>query len=65
MGYGELERCNDFSRLSAVFDDGMLKYFQRQLEEYLEGADERPAVVCWDSGAMSTDEFIETYNFKF
>ncbi len=58
MGYGELERCNDFNRLTAVFDDGMLKYFQKQLEDYLNGSEERPAVVCWYTDLMDTDELI-------
>lgn len=61
MGYGELERCRDFNKLFAVFDNVMLKYFQAQLENYLNGSEERPAVVCWDSGTMSTEEFIDQY----
>ncbi|MGL6216424.1 MAG: hypothetical protein ACRC36_00200 [Lacrimispora sphenoides] len=59
MGYGELEQCKDFCKLKAVFDDDMLGYVERQLVSYLNGSDERPAVVCWWSGTMSTDEFIE------
>ena len=58
MGYGELEQCKDFGKLKAVFDSDMLGYFERQLERYLNGSDERPAVVCWWDGAMSTEEFI-------
>lgn len=58
MGYGELEQCKDFNKLKAVFDDDMLGYFKRQLESYLNGSDERPAVACWWDGAMSTEEFI-------
>lgn len=59
MGYGELEQCKDFDKLKAAFDDDMLNYYEQQLESYLNGSDERPAVVCWWSGTMSTDEFIE------
>lgn len=59
MGYRELEQCKDFDKLKAVFDDDMLKYFGEQLRGYLNGSEERPAVVCWWAGAMSTDEFIE------
>ncbi len=59
MGYRELEQCNDFSKLKAVFDDDMLGYFEKQLESYLKGSEERPTVVCWWAGAMSTSEFIE------
>jgi len=58
MGYGELEQCKDFGKLKAVFDSDMLGYFERQLERYLNGSDERPAVACWWDGAMSTEEFI-------
>jgi hypothetical protein len=58
MGYGELGRCKEFNKLAAVFDDEMLKYFQKQIEDYLEGSDERPAVVCWYTDLMDTDELI-------
>lgn len=61
MGYGELERCNDFNKLSAVFDDDMLKYFQKQLVDYLNGSDEHPVVVCWWEGIVDTEEFIKVY----
>ncbi len=59
MGYRELEQCKDFDRLKTVFDDYMLGYFERQLRGYLNGSEDRPAVVCWWEGAMCTDEFIE------
>lgn len=59
MGYRELEQCEDFDKLKAVFDDDILEYFERQLEDYLNGSLDRPAVVCWWSGTMSTGEFIE------
>lgn len=59
MGYGELEQCKDFGKLKTAFDDNMLGYFEKQLESYLNGSEERSAVVCWWSGTMSTDEFIE------
>lgn len=59
MGYRELERCKDFKKLKLVFDDIMLGYFENQLEDYLKGSDERPAVVCWWEGTMSTGDFVE------
>jgi len=59
MGYGELEQCKDFDKLKAVFDDDMLNYYEQQLESYLNGSGERPAVVCWWEGEMDTEEFIE------
>lgn len=59
MGYGELEKCKDFNKLKAVFDDDMLNYYEKQLEDYINGSEDRPAVVCWWEGAMSTGEFIE------
>jgi hypothetical protein len=59
MRYGELEQCKDFDKLKAAFDGDMLGYFERQLERYLNGSEDRSAVVCWWAGAMSTDEFIE------
>ncbi|MDR1550740.1 MAG: hypothetical protein LBT06_19450 [Hungatella sp.] len=58
MGYGELEQCKDFGKLKAVFDDDMLGYFEGQLQSYLNGSEDRPAVVSWWEGAISTDEFI-------
>jgi hypothetical protein len=58
MGYGELEQCKDFDKLKAVFDGDMLNYFEKQLESYLNGSEERPAVACWWEGAMSLGEFI-------
>ena len=58
MGYGELEQCKDFDKLKAVFDDNMLNYYEKQLEDYINGSEDRPAVVCWWSGTMSTSEFI-------
>ena len=58
MRYRELEQCEDFDKLKAVFDSDMLGYFERQLESYLNGSKERPAVVCWWSGTMSTADFI-------
>lgn len=58
MGYRELEQCEDFDKLKAIFDDDMLGYFERQLECYLNGSEGRPAVVCWWGGALSTAEFI-------
>lgn len=58
MGYGELEQCKDFDKLKVVFDDDILKYFVKQLEGYLNGSEDRPAVVCWWEGVLSTEEFI-------
>jgi len=58
MGYGELEQCKDFDNLRAVFDDDMLNYYEKQLECYLNGSEERPVVACWWEGTMSTGEFI-------
>lgn len=58
MGYGELEQCKDFDKLKTVFDDGMLGYFERQLERYINGSEERPAIVCWWEGVMDTEELI-------
>lgn len=62
MGYGELERCRDFDKLKVAFDDDILKYFQRQVENYLDGSEERPVIVSWYEGAMDTEEFIEQYS---
>ncbi|WP_395546776.1 MULTISPECIES: hypothetical protein [unclassified Lacrimispora] len=59
MGYGELEQCKDFDKLKVVFDDDMLRYFEGQLKGYLNGSEERPTIVCWWEGMMSTDDFIE------
>ncbi len=59
MGYRELEQCRDFDKLNTVFGDDMLGYFERQLEEYQRGLEERPAVVCWLEGTMNTEELIE------
>ncbi|WP_303872013.1 hypothetical protein [Acetobacterium wieringae] len=61
MGYRELEQCEDFDKLKAVFDDDVLNYYEKQLESYLSGSEERPAVVCWWEGMMSTDDFTEMY----
>ncbi|WP_024344838.1 hypothetical protein [Lacrimispora indolis] len=58
MVYRELEQCGDFDKLKTVFDDDMLGYFERQLEEYINGSEEHPAVVCWWEGTMNTEEFI-------
>lgn len=59
MGYRELEQCRDFDKLKTVFDDDMLGYFERQLEDYIDGSEERPAVVCWWDGMIDTKELIE------
>lgn len=59
MGYRELEQCRDFDKLKTVFSDDMLKYFEMQLEEYLNGSNEWTAIVCWWEGEMDTEEFIE------
>lgn len=61
MVYGELEQCKDFDKLKAAFDDDMLGYFGRQLEEYLNGSGERPTIVCWWEGMMDTEELIHNY----
>ncbi len=61
MGYRELEQCEDFDKLKAVFDDDMLAYLEKQLESYLKGSEERPAIACWWEGIMSTGEFINEY----
>lgn len=58
MGYRELEQCRDFEKLKTVFDDDMLNYFGKQLEEYMNGSEEHPAVVCWWEGMMGTEELI-------
>lgn len=59
MKYGVLEECPDFIKLKQVFGHGMLRYFQNQLENYLNGeSDEHPDIVCWYSGTMTTEEFI-------
>ncbi len=58
MGYRELEQCRDFDKLKAAFDDVMLGYLARQLESYLNGSEEHPAVVCWWEGMMSTADLI-------
>lgn len=61
MSFRELEQCKDFDELKAVFDDDMLNYFEKQLENYLNGSEERPAVACWWEGAMSTEYFTDQY----
>ena len=58
MGYRELEQCKDFDKLKAVFDDDMLNYFGKQLEKYLSGSEDRPAIVCWWENTMDTVELI-------
>ena len=59
MGYRELEQCRDFDKLKTVFDDDMLEYFERLLEEYMDGSEGHPAVVCSWEGTMRTEDFIE------
>ncbi len=59
MGYRELEQCKDFDRLKTVFDDNILNYYERKLASYMNGSEERPAVVCRWEGALSTGEFLE------
>lgn len=61
MGYRELEQCKDFDNLRAVFDDDMLVYFEKQIEDYINGSEDRPAVACWWEGMMNTEELIEMY----
>ncbi len=61
MGYGELEQCRDFDKLKTVFDDDMLNYFGKQLEEYMNGSEERPTIVCWWEGMMDIEELIHNY----
>lgn len=58
MVYRELEQCRDFDKLKSVFGDDMLKYFEKQLEEYMDGSEERSTIVCWWEGMMDTEEFI-------
>ena len=58
MRYGELEQCRDFEKLKAAFDNDVLAYFEQQLEEYMNGSEERPAVVCWWEGMIGTEELI-------
>lgn len=64
MVYRELEQCRDFDKLKTVFDDDMLGYFERQLEEYQRGLEERPAVVCWWEGMMDTEELVSQCLWK-
>lgn len=59
MRYRELEQCRDFDRLKAVFVDEMLRHFEKQLDRYINGSEERPEIASWWEGAMSTDEFID------
>jgi hypothetical protein len=59
MEYRELEQCEDFDKLKVVFDDDMLGYFERQLKDYLNDSEDRPAVACWWEGTMSTNDFLE------
>jgi hypothetical protein len=59
MAFRELEQCEDFDKLKEVFDDNILGYFEKQLERYLNRSEERPAIVCWWEGAMSTENFLE------
>lgn len=61
MGYGELEQCRDFEELKAAFVDEMLRYFEKQLDRYINGSEERPAIASWWEGTMSTEELIEMY----
>lgn len=61
MGYRELEQCRDFDKLKAVFSDDMLKYFEMHLRGYLNGSEERPTIVCWWAGTMTTEDFIDEY----
>lgn len=61
MGYGELERCKDFDKLKAVYDDDILKYFEKRLGQYLNGSGVMSGVACWYEGMMTTEEFIEEY----
>lgn len=59
MKYGVLEQCEEFMTIKQRFSHGMLRYFQNQLEDYLnDQSDEHPAIVCWYEGAMSTEELI-------
>jgi len=59
MKYGVLEQCKEFMIIKQRFSHGMLRYFQNQLEDYLnDQSDEHPAIVCWYSGTMSTEELI-------
>lgn len=58
MGYVELEQCKDFDKLKAAFDDDMLDYYEKQIEDYLNGSEVRSAVACWWEGVLSTEEFI-------
>lgn len=59
MKYGVLEQCKEFMIIKQRFSHGMLRYFQNQLEDYLNDQSEaHPAIVCWYEGAMSTEELI-------
>lgn len=59
MRYGVLEQCREFMSVKQHFGHKMLRYFQNQLEDYLnDQSDEHSAIVCWYEGAMSTDELI-------
>ena len=59
MKYGVLEQCKEFMKIKQVFSHKTLRYFQNQLEEYLNNrSDAHPAIVCWYEGAMNTDDFI-------
>lgn len=59
MKYGVLEQCKDFIKIKQAFGHRTLRYYQNQLEEYLnEQSEEHPAIVCWYAGTMSTEDFI-------
>lgn len=59
MKYGVLEQCKEFMIIKQRFSHGMLRYFQNQLEDYLnDQSDEHPAIVCWYEGTMNTEELI-------
>lgn len=59
MKYGVLEQCRDFMTVKQSFSHKMLRYFQNQLEDYLNDQSEaHTAIVCWYEGLMSTDELI-------
>lgn len=61
MGYGELEQCKDIDKLKAVFDDDILRYFKKRLDQYLNGSGAMSGVACWYEGMMTTEEFIDEY----
>lgn len=59
MKYGVLEQCKEFIKIKQAFGHGMLRYFQNQLESYLnDESDAHPAIVCWYENSMSTEDFI-------